>query len=48
LQTFTTLEKVHVDDLIVKMKKCVSEKFTEAVNASNIVDLTKTNFFDQF
>ena len=27
LKSFTTLEKVHIEDLLTKMKKCVHDKY---------------------
>jgi len=48
LKSFTTLEKVHIEDLLTKMKKCVYDKYylVQTNNSSDLVDLTKTDYFN--
>jgi len=48
LKSFTTLEKVHIEDLLTKMKKCVFDKYdlVQTNNSSDLLDLTKTDYFN--
>lgn len=48
MKSFTTLEKVHIEDLLTKMKKCVYDKYylVSTSNASSMVDLRNTDYFN--